>query len=168
MQKKMNFKNADDDIGTLFDQISSDNICANEHLYGEGYQDNEDMMTIRWLYIVLVNILLLLEQVQMIRIFLVRNKNVFCLYEALGMSEKRKRKVFFGWMFCVLFISMMLSYGIALLLGGAVASLLSCEAEGQILNEVSSVYGYFLAIIAVLFVALTFSLTLFAQCAAAV
>ena len=46
MQKKMNFKNADDDIGTLFDQISSDNICANEHLYGEGYQDNEDMMTI--------------------------------------------------------------------------------------------------------------------------
>ena len=57
---------------------------------------------------------------------------------------------------------------IALLLGGAVANLLSCEAEGKILNEVSSVYGYFLAIIAVLFVALTFSLTLFAQCAAAV
>ena len=118
MQKKMNFKNADDDIGTLFDQISSDNICANEHLYGEGYQDNEDMMTIRWLYIVLVNILLLLEQVQMIRTFLVRNQKVLFVFGALGMSEKRKRKVFFGWMFCVLFISMMLSYGIALLLGG--------------------------------------------------
>lgn len=118
MQKKLNFKNADDDIYTLFDQISSDNVCANEHLYGEGYQDNEDMMTIRWLYIVLVNILLLIEQVQMIRTILVRNQKVLFLFEALGMSEKRKRKVLFGWIFCVLFVSMMLSFGIALFLGG--------------------------------------------------
>lgn len=118
MQKKLNFKNADDDIYTLFDEIPSDNICANEHLYGEGYQDNKDMMNIRWLYIVMVNILLLLEQVQMIKTIFVRNQNVFCLYEALGMSEKRKRKVFFGWMFYVLFVSMMISYGIALLFGG--------------------------------------------------
>lgn len=70
-------------------------------------------------------------------------------------------------LFLPTFLSVLLTR-IALLLGGAVANLLSCEAEGKILNEVSSVYGYFLAIIAVLFVALTFSLTLFAQCAAAV
>ncbi len=64
------------------------------------------------------------------------------------------------------FLSVLLTR-IALLLGGAVANLLSCEAEGKLLGELSSVYGYFLAIISVLFVTLTFSLTLFAQCAAA-
>ena len=64
------------------------------------------------------------------------------------------------------FLSVLLTR-IALMLGGAVAGLLSCESEGRVLGELSSVYGYFLATISVLFVALTFSLTLFAQCAAA-
>jgi stage III sporulation protein AE len=64
------------------------------------------------------------------------------------------------------FLSVLLTR-IALMLGGAVANLLSCDSEGILLGELSSVYGYFLAIISVLFVALTFSLTLFAQCAAA-
>ena len=54
----------------------------------------------------------------MIRTILVRNQKVLFLFEALGMSEKRKRKVLFGWIFCVLFVSMMLSFGIALFLGG--------------------------------------------------
>lgn len=56
---------------------------------------------------------------------------------------------------------------IAFLLGSAVAGMLSCEAEGKLLTELGSAYGYFLAIITVLFVTLVFSLTLFAQCAAA-
>ena len=64
------------------------------------------------------------------------------------------------------FLSVLLTR-IVLLLGGAVAGMLSCEAEGKILGELACVYGYFLAVIAVLFVTLTFSLTLFAQCAAA-
>jgi stage III sporulation protein AE len=63
------------------------------------------------------------------------------------------------------FLSVLLTR-ITFLLGGAVANMLSCEAEGKLLAELSSVYGYFLAIISVLFVALIFSLTLFAQCAA--
>lgn len=56
---------------------------------------------------------------------------------------------------------------ITFLLGGAVAGMLSCEAEGKLLGELASAYGYFLAVITVLFVTLVFSLTLFAQCAAA-
>lgn len=56
---------------------------------------------------------------------------------------------------------------VAFLLGGAAAKLLSCEAEEKILAEFASVYGYFLAVIASLFVTVTFSLTLFARCAAA-
>ena len=56
---------------------------------------------------------------------------------------------------------------IAFLVGGAVSGMLSCEAPGKLLGELSSVFGYFLAVVAVLFVTVTFSLTLFAQCAAA-
>ena len=57
---------------------------------------------------------------------------------------------------------------IAFLLGGSVAGLLSCESERGMLSELASVYGYFLAIISVLFITLVFSLTLFAQCAVAI
>lgn len=56
---------------------------------------------------------------------------------------------------------------IAFLLGGTVAKLLGCEGEEKILAELGSVYGYFLAVIASLFVMMIFSLTLFARCAVA-
>jgi stage III sporulation protein AE len=68
--------------------------------------------------------------------------------------------------FLPIFVSLLLTR-IAFLLGGAVAKLLSCNAEEKVLAEFASVYGYFLAILASLFVMLTFSLTLFARCAAA-
>lgn len=55
----------------------------------------------------------------------------------------------------------------AFLLGGAIAKLLHCDNEEKILAELGSVFGYFLAIIASLFVMLVFSLTLFARAAAA-
>ncbi len=65
------------------------------------------------------------------------------------------------------FLSLLLTRT-AFLLGGCVAGLLSCEREGKILAELGSVYGYFLGILAVIFVMLLFSLTLFARCAVAV
>ncbi len=64
------------------------------------------------------------------------------------------------------FLSIALSR-IAFLLGGAVAKLLRCDSEEKILAEFGSVYGYFLAVIASVFVMLIFSLTLFARTAAA-
>lgn len=72
--------------------------------------------------------------------------------------------IFFA--FLPTFLSVMLTR-VAFLLAGSVADMLSCPAEGKLLSELSSVYGYFLAIIAVLFVTVLFSLTIFAQCAAA-
>ncbi len=64
------------------------------------------------------------------------------------------------------FLSVLLTRS-AFLLGGAMAKLLHCDNEEKILAELGSVFGYFLAIIASLFVMLVFSLTLFARCAAA-
>ena len=69
-------------------------------------------------------------------------------------------------LFLPVFLSMAVTR-VAFLLGGAAAKLFSCEAEEKILAEFASVYGYFLAVIASLFVMLIFSLTLFARCAAA-
>jgi stage III sporulation protein AE len=68
--------------------------------------------------------------------------------------------------FLPLFLTILLTR-VAFLLAGSAAKLLSCTAEERVLSELASVYGYFLAIIASLFVMLTFSLTLFARCAAA-
>ena len=65
-----------------------------------------------------------------------------------------------------IFLSLLLTR-VAFLLGGATAKLLCCEGEEKILGELASVYGYFLAVIACVFVMLVFSLTLFARCAAA-
>ncbi|MBR2312037.1 MAG: hypothetical protein IKA46_01945 [Clostridia bacterium] len=53
-------------------------------------------------------------------------------------------------------------------LSSAVAGLLSCSREQKLLGELSSVWGYFLAVIACLFVMTVFSLTLFAHSAAAI
>ena len=52
-------------------------------------------------------------------------------------------------------------------LASAVAGLLSCKREERLLSELAGVWGYFLAVIAALFVMMVFSLTLLARCAAA-
>ena len=70
--------------------------------------------------------------------------------------------------FCFLptFLSVLL-FRVCFMLSGAVAGMLACRAEEKVLSELSSVYGYFLATVSTLFITVVFSLTLFAQCAAA-
>ncbi len=72
----------------------------------------------------------------------------------------------FVWLFLPIFITVMLTL-IAFLLSGAVAKLLGCNGEERLLAELSAIYGYFLAVIASLFVMTVFSLTLLARCAVA-
>ena len=72
--------------------------------------------------------------------------------------------VFFA--FLPTFLSVFLTR-LTLQLGGALAGLLSCKREEKFLGELASVWGYFLAVIAALFVMMVFSLTLLARCAAA-
>lgn len=68
--------------------------------------------------------------------------------------------------FLPIFLSVLLNR-VVFLLGGAMAKLMGCDGEEKLLSELSSVYGYFLSVIASLFVTVTFSLTLFARCAVA-
>ena len=68
--------------------------------------------------------------------------------------------------FLPVFISTLLNR-IVFLLGGAMAKVMGCDREERLLSELAAVYGYFLAVIASLFVTVTFSLTLFAHCATA-
>ena len=68
--------------------------------------------------------------------------------------------------FLPIFLSILLTR-IVFLLSGSAAKLLGCEGEEKILSELASVYGYFLAVIASIFVMTVFSLTLFARCATA-
>ncbi len=68
--------------------------------------------------------------------------------------------------FLPMFLSVLLAR-LAFLLAGAFAGMLSATREEKLLAEFASVYGYFLAVIASLFVMTVFSLTLFASCATA-
>ena len=62
------------------------------------------------------------------------------------------------------FISIAL-YRFGFIISNAVAGLLGCEREGRILIEISSIYGYVLAIISISAVALLLLITVFAKCA---
>lgn len=68
--------------------------------------------------------------------------------------------------FLPVFLNVMLGR-VTFLLSGAAAKLLGCDGEEKLLSELAAVYGYFMAVIASLFVMTVFSLTLFARCAAA-
>jgi len=73
--------------------------------------------------------------------------------------------VFF--LFLPTFLSVLLTR-LTFSLSGAVAGLLSCQREEKLLFDLASVFGYFLAVIACLFVMTVFSLTLLARTAAAI
>ena len=62
------------------------------------------------------------------------------------------------------FISIAL-YRLSFIISNAVAGLLGCEREGKMLLEVSSIYGYVLAIVSISAVALLLLITVFAKCA---
>ena len=61
------------------------------------------------------------------------------------------------------FISIAL-YRLGFMISNAIAGLLGCEREGRMLLEVSSIYGYVLAIISISAVALLLLITVFAKC----
>jgi len=69
--------------------------------------------------------------------------------------------------FLPVFLSV-LCHRLALLLSATVARLFGCNGEAGVLSELASIYGYFLAVIAALFVMCVFSLTLLAKCATAI
>ena len=117
MQKKMNFRNAENDIKFLSSKIDMDIMCINERIYGNGYKDNKDMIYARVFYLVLLNFLLLLEQIVMIRVFLLRNKKTLFLFEALGMSPKEKRKVIFYLVQGLIWFSLIIGYLLAAAIG---------------------------------------------------
>ena len=61
------------------------------------------------------------------------------------------------------FISIAL-YRLGFIISNAIAGLLGCDREGRMMLEISSIYGYVLAIISICAVALLFLITVFAKC----
>ena len=61
------------------------------------------------------------------------------------------------------FISIAL-YRLGFIISNAIAGLLGCDREGRMMLEISSIYGYVLAIISICAIALLFLITVFAKC----
>ena len=56
-------------------------------------------------------------------------------------------------------------YRLMFIVANAMANLVGCEKEGRIIKEISSIYGYVLAILSVCAIILLFLITIFAKCA---
>lgn len=116
LQKKLNFENAEDDILHVLNQLSTNIKCGNHHL-GSGYTENADIVATRWIYILLVNMLLLFSQILILKTFFVRNSKTLALFSALGISNKKKARMFFGWGLSILFFSLLLGFVFSFLIG---------------------------------------------------
>lgn len=117
MQKHLNFKKAEDDINFLLSEFSFDNMCMNEKLYGRGYRNNRDMITISVVYVLVLNFLLVVEQIIVIRTFLLRNRKTLYLFEALGMSQKTKKKLIFYMIQGFLGVGFLMGYVLSVVIG---------------------------------------------------
>lgn len=117
MQKHLNFKKAEDDIGFLSSKFSFDNMCMNEKLDGLGYMDNLGMIRMSVVYFLVLNFLLLVEQIIVIRTFLLRNRKTLFLFEALGMSQKAKKKLIFYMIQGFLAVGFLMGYVLSVVIG---------------------------------------------------
>lgn len=123
LQKKTDFKKAKSDIETvLFPNISKEIMCVNEKLYGCGYNDNEDMINAKFLYPILLDVLLLLEQIVVIGAFTVRNKKTFYLFEVLGMTMKERKKLIFYMMQGLIWFGLLMGYILSAVIGSTYIS----------------------------------------------
>lgn len=121
LQKKLDFKSSIDDINTILKNcyevnLNIQNISFNERLYSEGYKENSDIVQTKEIYLVLLNILLILEQIVMMKVILTRNKKTLFLFEALGLSPKQKRKI-------ILYMTVLFAL-FGLVMGGVITTLL--------------------------------------------
>ena len=117
-QKKVDFKRAKSDIeNVLFGNISEDIMCVNEKMYSYGYNDNEDMISTKTFYPVLIVILLLIEHIVLINAFVIRNKISFSLFRTFGMTQKDCKKVVFYMMLVITAIGMSAGCILAVIIG---------------------------------------------------
>ena len=117
-QKKVDFKRAKSDIeNVLFGNISEDIMCVNEKMYSYGYNDNEDMISTKTFYPVLIVILLLIEHIVLINAFVIRNKISFSLFRTFGMTQKDCKKAVFYMMLVITAIGMSAGCILAVIIG---------------------------------------------------
>ena len=122
LQKKLNFKSSYDDIDSFVREcnkanINLTNLSINERLYAKGYNDNADIIKTKRLYLILLNLLLIVELFVIIRVILMRNKKTLFLFEALGLSSKKKRRVVFLLLDLFLILGLVMGYLLTALIG---------------------------------------------------
>ncbi len=113
-QKKINYRTANEEslslAGKLIDmEPTVENISINEKLYGKGYMDNADMIYLKIAYQIILNVLLVLAQIMVIRYFLLKNKKIFSLFQAFGLSEIQKKYCMAGFIGSNLLCSFLIS-----------------------------------------------------------
>lgn len=121
-QKKLNYRTANEESIALANELANmepavDNISINEKLYGKGWMDNADMIYLKIAYQIILNVLLLFAQIMVLRYFILKNKKLFSLFQALGLSKIQKKYYIAGLIGINLVSSFLISSIFTLLIG---------------------------------------------------
>ncbi|SET48064.1 hypothetical protein [[Clostridium] polysaccharolyticum] len=122
LQKKLNFKTYQEDMDSVLmkdynEDLTNDNVCMNGDWGNEGYKNNEDMIEAGVVYLILLNLLLILELIIMIRVIITRNKKTLSLFEVFGLLEKQRKKVILYAMGKVIIIGLTAGVLLSILIG---------------------------------------------------
>ena len=82
-----------------------------------GYQRNVDIAQTKSMYLILINILLIVEQVIIMRVILMRNRKTLFLFQAMGCSSNQNHIVILFMMAITILIAMILGGAITILYG---------------------------------------------------
>ncbi|WP_103202423.1 FtsX-like permease family protein [Herbinix hemicellulosilytica] len=95
-QKNLNFKTADNDIWDFLSKYrklpsGSNNLSLNEKLTWHGFDDLKDIINSRVVHSLLLYIFMLITEIIIIRSFMLKNKNTFYIFKALGLSARENK-----------------------------------------------------------------------------
>lgn len=121
-QNKLNFKSATQDIFQFIDDYTELNQTAttlslNEKLNFEGYKRTEVLESSNNAHKILLCIILLLSEFVIISSFIMKSKQVFYLFEALGLSIRKRKHMLALLLAFFIVMSLVVSLLIAVILG---------------------------------------------------
>ena len=137
LQKKLNPQTISDESTSILmkdyiENINTQNTCENVKLEFYAYEEMQDMMEMKVIYHIIVNLLLIFVFIIMIKVVLTSNKKTLSLFEAIGLTKKKKRILVLG------IISLIILCG--LVMGGIVSSLFGMLYINKIFPEYSNYY----------------------------
>lgn len=162
LQKKLNSKTCSSDINSILhkdykEELNVSNICNNFVLQFYTYKDMEDMITMKHIYRILLNLILIFVFVIMIKTVLIFNQKALSLFEAIGLTRKKKQIIILALSSLVLLIGLFMGAIFSFLFGILYINKAFSEYNGFYYNLLGKSILLECIIIAVLLIVFSFA-----------